>query len=315
MSFTENAAKVLLCGRDVIDAHVHITCHSRVAYQTVLNDFLLGAAHDRPAGMERLDFTEADLQEAVRTSGLKLVFHGAVYVEALPTDASAVDDACFILDLIASPSSTIKALVARAPVTQGVAALCTWIDMLRTRCGGALPSVLRGVRDVMMLAPEGTLTSPDFLEAISVLGEHELHFEFALNAHMIPQAAAVARACPGTRFVLNHCGLNASGQDFERWKADLTSLAACSNVIACKLSAIEEWQPLDGDPLPYLEHALRTFGPARCMYASNWFVPLAFGQRYGETARRVAEALTRVATTDAHVADVFHGTARRVYAV
>ena len=49
------------------------------------------------------------------------------------------------------------------------------------------------------------------------------------------------------------------------------------------------------------------------MYASNWFVPLAFGDRYGSTARRVAEALVNVGARGADAEEVFSGTARRVY--
>ena len=54
----------------------------------------------------------------------------------------------------------------------------------------------------------------------------------------------VARRCPQTSFVLDHCGLNNTGQDFEGWKKSISELAALENVVGCKISAIEEWGEL-----------------------------------------------------------------------
>ena len=69
-------------------------------------------------------------------------------------------------------------------------------------------------------------------------------------------------------------------------------------------------------PLRAFGQALASFGPDRCMFGGNWFVPVAFdGRPYRKTAEQVAAALARTGATDAAVRKVFADTARRVYGI
>ena len=159
---------------------------------------------------------------------------------------------------------------------------------------------------------DDVIKSDVFGTGLEELARHGLHFEYVVHADRLPAIVEATRLHPDCKVVLNHCGLNDSGQDFDAWKANITALAACSNAFV-KLSAIEEWKPVDDDPGPYLDHALREFGPARCMFGGNWFVPVAFGKPFKSTLDLVAAALDRMAANDEMRDMVFAGTATSFY--
>eukprot|EP00750_Incisomonas_marina_P028823 INCI696.2.p1 GENE.INCI696.2~~INCI696.2.p1 ORF type:complete len:393 (-),score=56.82 INCI696.2:487-1665(-) len=167
----------------------------------------------------------------------------------------------------------------------------------RTEEDPPMHPAIRGARQVFNgkgPAHDAAILDSHFLEGLDELGQLGLHFEFCVRAERIVLAAEVARRCPQTSFVLDHCGLNNTGQDFEGWKKSISELAALENVVGCKISAIEEWDPVDANPVPYIEHVLREFGPGRLMYGANWFVPLDQHQPphpYSETAEMVASVL------------------------
>lgn len=299
----------------VVDTHIHLTSHSLLEYPVDFDQFLrsCGAKHGQPDGRECGDFSEADYLDAVAVQS-KLSIRSGVFVEVLPTEAHAVDEALWVLKMIDDPCSKMEALVAHIPVREGAAAVKRWVaDLLAQTGRGCLPPMLKGARQVMADVASDEMTSNLFLDALRELGLLGLHFEFCVQASQLPSVLAAVRAAPGTRFVLDHCGLNSSGQDMEAWKDMIFKLAACENLIACKLSAIEEWEPVDGDPAPYLDHALASFGSERCMYGGNWFVPVEFGTPYGRTADLVGAALDRMGASEAQAADVFANTARRTY--
>ena len=91
----------------------------------------------------------------------------------------------------------------------------------------------------------------------------------------------------------------------------MEELAKCENIIGAKLGAIEEWKVADAQP--YLEWALRVFGFGRCMCEGNWFVSDALGAHYMDSFVQLRTACLALNATDAEIAAVFSGNARRVY--
>ena len=255
-------------GLCVVDSHLHLVnpLHQHKPDFTKVSKIL-----GRPYG----DIDEAQYKEAVEGSGVPVA--AAVFVEVIPTSGSSHDEASWVLKMCGDPASLVGALVASVPVPSGEEATNAWLETMRARCGGSLPSPLRGARMQFPTGPAGddAIGSDDFAAGLAALGAAGLHFEFCVHADRLPAVAAAVRRCGGaTRVVLDHCGLNDSGQDFEDWKRDLAAIAACDNTY-CKLSAIEEWQPRDGDPAPYLDHAIATFGADRCMFGGNWYHALS----------------------------------------
>ena len=92
--------------------------------------------------------------------------------------------------------------------------------------------------------------------------------------------------------------------------------AAQHDHIFCKLSGMiteadwANWKP--ADLKPYVEAALETFGPDRCMYGSDWPVCELAGS-YEQVHGALTEVLGPLSDDETHA--IFEGTARRFYGI
>ncbi len=308
MMATADLASSLPSDVSVVDSHVHLTS-ARISYR----DDVAGLIKDCSVALAVAngDIDENQYRKAIE--GVPIA--AAVFVEVLPTAETSMDEACWVRDLILSGSSMCKAIVASMPVPSGAENVHQWLRTLRARVGHDQETYVKGAR--MQFPPgeagDSVLRSDELAAGLAALAEHDLLFEFCVHADRLPAVVDVAKRSGATRLVLDHCGLNDSGQAFADWQRDLAALASCPNVVV-KLSALEEWQPVNGDPGPYLDHALRCFGAERCMFGGNWFVPVAFDNRpYATTVVQVAAALGRAGASDEEKRAVWGGTARRVY--
>ena len=148
------------------------------------------------------------------------------------------------------------------------------------------------VRNSHTNPPENVLMDATFRKGFAHLGRLGLSYEAWLYHHQIPQLTDLARAFPETPIVLDHfggplgIGPYAGKQDevFPEWKASITELAKCPNVVA-KLGGIN--MPINGFGFEkrvvpptsqelidltgrYYEHTIEQFGPERCMFESNF---------------------------------------------
>jgi L-fuconolactonase len=136
---------------------------------------------------------------------------------------------------------------------------------------------LKGVRQVLHGGlPQGYCLRPEFVAGVRELGERGLCFDLCLRSGELADGAALARQCPETRFVLDHCG-NApvGGTEAQRmaWQQGLEQVAACPNTIV-KISGIiaatTPETPFVEQLAPWINHTLDTFGPERVIFASDW---------------------------------------------
>jgi L-fuconolactonase len=180
--------------------------------------------------------------------------------------------------------------------------------------------------------PEGLLLREDFRTGFKELAPRKLSFEVWCAHTQIADAISLARAFPDTIIVLDHfggpigIGPYAGKQDevFAYWRTQIDELARCANVIA-KLGGLNmavngfgwERRPLPptstelmGATRRYFEHAIDRFGTDRCMFESNFPVDkLSCSYRVLWNAFK---RLTAAYSADER-ADLFHGTAQRVY--
>ncbi len=134
---------------------------------------------------------------------------------------------------------------------------------------------IKGIRRVLHGAgtPPGTCTGKEFVRNIGLLGDLGLSFDLCMRAAELPDADRLIVACPGTRFILDHCGNARVGTDLTQWKKDLAAIARRPNVV-CKVSGVVasakpgQWQP--DDLAPIVNHTLDTFGPDRVMFGGDW---------------------------------------------
>jgi L-fuconolactonase len=150
---------------------------------------------------------------------------------------------------------------------------------------------IKGIRHILPGDRPGLWPESAFVRGIRLLGELGMSFDLCMPPQRLPDAVKLVDACPGTRFVLDHCG-NADPQAFRRsaskdasgkqappshepdqWRRDMALLAKRQRVV-CKISGIvarvdrENWKP--DDLAPIINHCLEVFGPDRVIFASDW---------------------------------------------
>lgn len=139
---------------------------------------------------------------------------------------------------------------------------------------------------------ENTLASASFRAGFAHLASLGLSFDAWLFFHQVPRLTDLARKFFETPIVLNHCGgimgiaeyAGRRDEVFGRWRTALRELAACPNVMV-KLSGLGMrlggfgFENLERAPSslmladawrPWMETCIEAFGPARCMYGSNF---------------------------------------------
>jgi predicted TIM-barrel fold metal-dependent hydrolase len=135
---------------------------------------------------------------------------------------------------------------------------------------------VRGLRQVLHgeATPPGYCLQKPFIAGIQLLGELGLSFDICVRAAELPDAAKLIDACPGTFFVLDHCG-NADVKQSDRsaWRRDMAAVAERKNVVV-KVSGIVASAPkgqwATEDLAPIVNHTLDVFGPDRCMFGGDW---------------------------------------------
>jgi L-fuconolactonase len=112
-----------------------------------------------------------------------------------------------------------------------------------------------------------------------LLGELNLRFDLCMRTSELTDAARLIDVCPGTQFILDHCGNapvhmpDGGTPDRTQWKRDIAALARRPNLV-CKVSGLVNtakkgaWGPADLAPI--VNHVLDSFGPNRVMFASDW---------------------------------------------
>jgi predicted TIM-barrel fold metal-dependent hydrolase len=140
--------------------------------------------------------------------------------------------------------------------------------------------------------PKGLLLDTTFRNGFACLAPLGLSFDAWLFHPQIGELADLARAFPETKIVLDHCGgpiglgrfANRREETFVNWKASIQEIAKYPNVVV-KLGGLamrllgydfhERPEPPSSEDAaaawrPYMETCIEAFGPARCMFESNF---------------------------------------------
>jgi predicted TIM-barrel fold metal-dependent hydrolase len=140
--------------------------------------------------------------------------------------------------------------------------------------------------------PQGLLLDSTFRKGFACLAPLDLSFDAWLFHPQLSEFVDLARAFPDTRIVLDHCGgpvglgrfAGRREETFAVWKASILEAAKCPNVVV-KLGGLamrllgydfhERAMPPSSEEAaaawrPYIETCIEAFGPARCMFESNF---------------------------------------------
>jgi predicted TIM-barrel fold metal-dependent hydrolase len=156
-------------------------------------------------------------------------------------------------------------------------------------------------------------TDPLIRRNVAHLGEYAWSFDLQVFAPQMTGAVELARACPNVTFILQHAGMmeDLSPRGRSAWRAGMTRLAACSNVVS-KLSGLGTFIHRN-DPAHIADIVSETvaiFGAERCLFGSNFPI-----EKLWTDYRSLIEAhlaATRSLGADQRVA-IFKTTAMRVY--
>jgi predicted TIM-barrel fold metal-dependent hydrolase len=178
----------------------------------------------------------------------------------------------------------------------------------------------------------GILAEPAFRRGVACLERLGLAFDTLVYHPQLSEVADLADAFPNQKFILNHLGqvlgvANFSAQRqqiFRAWRADMARLALRPNIFL-KIGGMgmpmfgfgfeTRGFPAPSDALasawqPYIESCLETFGPARCMFESNFPVDK---QSCGYTELWNAFKKATSALSDSERRDLFYRSACRAY--
>jgi L-fuconolactonase len=139
------------------------------------------------------------------------------------------------------------------------------------------------------------LARPQVIKNVQGFGKLDITYDILTKTPELRAAIELVRACPDTRFVLDHISKPyISRQEFEPWKSLITELASFENV-SCKISGIvteakwKAWQV--SDFTPYVDHIMESFSTKRIMFGSDWPVALLGAESYSQVVQ-LAETLT-----------------------
>ncbi len=294
-----------------------------------------------------LDELLADLKSGHNIRATVYMECGAMYRADGPEALRCVGETEFVNGVAAMTASGIygdvracAGIVGRADLTLGSAAE----DVLRSHIAAG-HGRFRGIRqsaswdeDPNVLGPlhgrvpEGLYRDAKFREGFGLLHKLGLSFDAWLLEPQLPDLLDLARAFPDTVIVCDHVGTplgvgRYAGRREERfagWRDNIRELAKCSNV-HMKLGGLPMpftgWRQRMAEPLPsseqlarewkpYIDTCIDAFGPARCMFESNFPV-----DRFGASYDALWNAFKRLAagySADEKTA-LFSGTAATVY--
>jgi L-fuconolactonase len=178
----------------------------------------------------------------------------------------------------------------------------------------------------------GLLGEDGFRAGVRTLGRLGFAYDAMAYHTQLDELGELARACPDVRIVVNHLGIPLAGGPYRghaddvraRWRSGLTDVAGAANTVL-KIGALI--RPLSGEKWDRrgtlatseeiatawhdeIEFAIDTFGPARCLFESNFPVDKAC---YGYVELWNAFKRLTVGYSAGERRDLFHDTAARAY--
>ncbi|MCR6660604.1 MAG: amidohydrolase family protein [Asticcacaulis sp.] len=274
----------------MIDSHLHFWNPERLTY-----DWLqyVPAISGR-MGPEEFAATGAALE-------------GAIFVQADCEEALAE------VDWVNSLDFSILGIVAYAPLELGDTP-----HILALKTKSKVVSIRRNAQN----EPDGFMISEGYQAGMIAAAKAGFSLDMCIRARQLPELrqalAALFKAVPDARVILDHLGkpdIKSHGTDIHAgdWANEINSLSLMPNVF-CKLSGLPteaDWDHWTQEQLrPYLDHALSTFGPSRCLFGGDWpVVDLAGG--YARWQAVVASAISHL--PENQQIQVWSGTARTVY--
>ena len=203
-----------------------------------------------------------------------------------------------------------------------IAGVVGWVDLASDQCEDQLLEVkdhpkFVGIRHVTQDEPDDDfIVRPAVMNGLKVLEKHGVPFDLLFYVKHLKHAVTLARELPELPMVIDHLAKPVIKDGAtEGWIDNFKAAADCPNLY-CKLSGMateadwENWKP--SDFRPYVDVALESFGPQRCMFGSDWPVCLLAGS-YQQIHGALLECID--GRSDSERAKVMGETAASFYSV
>ena len=203
---------------------------------------------------------------AVAIEGLNVV--KAVYMEVDVVPEQQQAEADYLIQLCKSGKTpTVAAVVGGHPASAG-------FEKYARQFKGS--PYIKGIRQVVHAdsTPAGYSLKKEFVEGVQLLGDLGLSFDICIRPEDLGDAVKLVDACPGTRFILDHCGNGkVRSKDRTQWKKEMELLGTKKNLV-CKVSGVvasaEKGKWKADDLAPVVDHTIASFGWDRVMFGGDW---------------------------------------------
>jgi predicted TIM-barrel fold metal-dependent hydrolase len=190
---------------------------------------------------------------------------GTLFMEGDVSVSGQREEARFFCRLAEDPANKLLGVIASGrPENENFAAYVASIRHPK----------LKGIRRVLHVADDAVSQSALFARNVSLLADAGLTFDLCVRANQLPLAVKLAAQCPGTRFILDHCGVpDVKNRALVPWRDEIAKLAELPNV-ACKVSGIVAYADpatwTADDLKPFVDHVIASFGWDRVVFGSDW---------------------------------------------
>ena len=158
------------------------------------------------------------------------------------------------------------------------------------------------------------LSKPQVIKNVQELGKRGLVYDLLTKSPHMRAAIDLVKACPNTKFVLDHISKPYIAKaDMQPWADQITELASFENVVV-KVSGLfteADWKNWKKEDFwPYLEHITKSFTPNRMMFGSDWPVCL-LAATYKQSIDLVEEFTSKFSESEKNA--FWAGTANKAY--
>jgi len=155
--------------------------------------------------------------------------------------------------------------------------------------------------------------NPTFQQNVARLADYGWTFDLQVFSGQMEGAAELAAGAPKETFILQHAGMleDLSPAGWARWRAGMRRIAACPNMVSTLSALCTFIHKNDPDHIAaVVRETIEIFGPARCLFGSNFPVEKLWTQ-YSDLIAAYRGAIEPLGEAVARAA--FHDTAAKVY--
>ena len=141
-----------------------------------------------------------------------------IFMETSPDDPHYFAETKFVYELATRAGSIIAGAIANCrPEHAGFEKYLESIQHAK----------LVGLRRILHVVPDDVSQGATFVKNVARLGQQGLTFDLCFLAKQLPLALDLARKCPNTQFILDHCGVpDVAAQALDPWRENIRALAA-----------------------------------------------------------------------------------------